>query len=194
MKNMLTGAGISLCDAGREAVPANDSDTHCGAIDETDTVPTMNAAMAAAPALFAPYQNCCRALSEDLTLTQLEQRVVFLVLAVASGCYYDEVASGEGACTASETFRKIVPAIRHGNPLADARLRTLVSFTRAMFIHRGRPSEHEVRTFLHAGYREENILDIILAITANTLDSYTSHVFHAKAGGPTRSLQQGVTA
>ncbi len=42
-------------------------------------------AMAGAPALFAPYQNCCRALSQDLTPTQFEQRVVFLVLAVASG-------------------------------------------------------------------------------------------------------------
>ncbi|WER50283.1 hypothetical protein CupriaWKF_32330 [Cupriavidus sp. WKF15] len=185
MKNMLAGAGISLCDAGREAVPANDSDTHCEAIDKTDTVSTMNAAMAVAPSLFATYQNCCRAMSQDLTLTQLEQRVVFLVLAVASGCNYDELASGDGTCTANETFRKIVAAIRHGKPLADARLRALVSFTRAMFIHRGRPSEHEVKTFLHAGYREENILDIILAIAANTLDSYTCHVFNAKASGST---------
>uniref|UniRef100_UPI003F499B1D carboxymuconolactone decarboxylase family protein n=1 Tax=Cupriavidus yeoncheonensis TaxID=1462994 RepID=UPI003F499B1D len=185
MENLLADVGTSPCDAGWEAVPANDSDTHCKAIDKTVTVPTMHTAMAVAPALFATYQNCCRALSQDLTLTQLEQRVVFLVLAVASGCNYDEQASGDGASTASETFRKIVAAIRHGKPLADARLRALVSFTRSMFIHRGRPSEHEVKTFLHAGYREENILDIILAIAANTLDSYTSHVFNARASGST---------
>jgi len=184
MRTMLARAGISLCVAEQETVPANDSDPGCEAIDETGAVPTINAAMAAAPALFAPYQNCCRAMSQDLTLTPLEQRVVFLVLAVASGCNYDEVASGEGACTASETFRKIVAAIRHGKPLADARLRALVTFTRAMFIHRGRPSEHEVKSFLHAGYRDENILDIILAIAANTLDSYTNHLFRAKASAP----------
>ncbi|KWR75611.1 carboxymuconolactone decarboxylase family protein [Cupriavidus sp. IDO] len=182
MKNMLAGTGISLRVAGRETAPANDSDTRCKAIDETNVVPPMNAAMAGVPALFATYRNCCRALTQDSTLTPLEQRVVFLVLAVASGCNYE--ASDEGACTASETFRKIMVAIRAGRPLADARLRALVSFTRTMFIHRGRPSEHEVKTFLHAGYREENILDIILAIAANTLDSYTSHVFRAKVNGP----------
>ena len=186
MKNMLADSGISLCVAGRETVPANDSDTRREAIDETDAVPPMNAAKAGASALFATYRNCCRALSQDSTLTPLEQRVVFLVLAVVSGCNYE--ASDEDACTASETFRKIVAAIRAGRPLADARLRALVSFTRTMFIHRGRPSEHEVKTFLRAGYREENILDIILAIAANTLDSYTSHVFHSKASGPALSV------
>ena len=184
MKSMLADEGISLCVAGRETVPANDDKTHCEVIDEMNAVPTKNAAMVAAPALFASYQNCCRAMSQDLTLTQLEQRAVFLVLAVSSGCDYDEVTSSEVACNADGTFRKIVATIRHGKPLADARLRALVGFTRAMFIHRGRPSEHEVKTFLHAGYSEENILDIILAIAANTLDSYTSHVFHAKSGEP----------
>jgi len=184
MKNMLAGAALSLCAVDQETVPANDSDTRREAIDEADDVATTNAAMAAAPALLATYQNCCRALSQDSTLTPLEQRVVFFVLAVASGCSYDRVASGESACTSGETFRKIVMAIRAGKPLADVRLRALVGFTRAMFIHRGRPSEHEVKTFLHAGYCEENILDIILAIAANTLDSYTSHVFPAKISGP----------
>lgn len=185
---MLDGTGLSLCVAEHEIVPANDSDTRCEAIDETDAIPTTNAPMAAAPALFATYQICCRALSQDSTLSPLEQRVVFLVLAVASGRNYDRAASGEAACIASETFGKIVAAIRAGKPLADARLRALVSFTRAMFIHRGRPSEHEVKTFFHAGYCEKNILDIILAIAANTLDSYTSHVFHSKASGPALSV------
>jgi len=187
MKNMLAGAGISLCVAGGETVPANDSAPRCEAIEETDAVPTRNTAMAGTQALFTTYQNCCRTLSQDLTLTQLEQRVVFLVLAVASGCSYDR-ASGEGTSTANEAFRKLVAAIRAGKPLADARLRALVTFTRAMFIHRGRVSEHEVKTFLHAGYSEENILDIILAIATNTLDSYTSHVFHAKASRPALSV------
>jgi len=172
MKNTLADTGLLLCVRGQQTVSDDDCDAHFSEIDETDSVPTMNAANAAAPALFAPYQNCCRALSQDLTLTQLEQRVVFLVLALAIGRNCDEVASGEGASTGSETFRKIVAAIRHGKPLADARLRALVSFTRAMFIRRGRPSEHDVKTFLHTGYCEENILDIILAIAANTLDSY----------------------
>jgi alkylhydroperoxidase family enzyme len=187
MKNMLARAGISLRDVGRETVPANDSDSPCETNDGTDTVPTMSGAMAAAPPLFAAYQNCCRALSQDLNLTHLEQRVVFLVLAVASGCS-DDGASGEGAYTASETFGKVVAAIRAGKPVVDARLRALVTFTRAMFIHRGRLSEHEVKTFLHAGYSEENILDVILAIAANTLDSHSSHVFRAKARGPALSV------
>ncbi|AQV92553.1 hypothetical protein BJN34_01430 [Cupriavidus necator] len=188
MKHMPSGTGRSPCVAEHETVQANGSDTVCEAIDGTDAIPTTNATMAAAPVLFATYQNCCRALSQDSTLTPLEQRVVFLVLAIASGSNYDRVASDDVACIASETFRKIVAAVRAGKPLADARLRALVSFTRAMFIHRGRPSGHEVKTFLHAGYREENIFDIILAIAANTLDSYACHVFHAQAGRPALSV------
>ncbi|AQV92548.1 hypothetical protein BJN34_01400 [Cupriavidus necator] len=176
------GVGFSPCITELVATPAGH------AVNETDALPAMNATMAGAPALAAVYQNCYSALRKDSTLTVLEQGVVLFVLAAASGCNYDVVTYGEAGNAVSSTFRKITAAIRAGKPLTDARLRVLVSFTRAMFIHRGRPSDYEVKTFLNAGYREENIQDIILAIATNTLSAYTSHVFHAQADASAREV------
>jgi alkylhydroperoxidase family enzyme len=36
----------------------------------------------------------------------------------------------------------------------------------------------DLAAFLHAGYSEKNVLDIILAIAVKTISNYSNHVMH----------------
>jgi alkylhydroperoxidase family enzyme len=43
---------------------------------------------------------------------------------------------------------------------------------------RGRPSKADVAASLAAGYSEQQILELILAISVKTLSNYSNHLFH----------------
>ncbi len=57
------------------------------------------------------------------------------------------------------------------------KLRALSTFTRTMFITRGRPSAEDVELFLKAGYSERQVLEIILALAVKTMSNYSNHLF-----------------
>ena len=68
--------------------------------------------------------------------------------------------------------------MRDDKPIPDERLAALAQFTRTMFHSRGNPSPDEVEAFLAAGYREQHILQIVLAMAVKTLSNYSNHVNH----------------
>ena len=76
--------------------------------------------------------------------------------------------------------KEITNAIRDGKTIGDAKLQTLSAFTREMFVTRGRPSKDSVQSFLHAGYSEKQILEIILALAVKTLSNYSNHIFNTE--------------
>jgi alkylhydroperoxidase family enzyme len=45
---------------------------------------------------------------------------------------------------------------------------------------RGRPVEAEVKEFLKAGFKEEQILEVVLAIAVKTISNYANHLFNTK--------------
>jgi len=51
------------------------------------------------------------------------------------------------------------------------KLRALSTFTRTIFITRGRPSAEDVELFLKAGYSERQVLEIILALAVKTMST-----------------------
>jgi hypothetical protein len=46
-----------------------------------------------------------------------------------------------------------------------------------MVYKRGIPSEEDVQKFLKAGYSEQHLMSIILAISVKTISNYVNHVF-----------------
>jgi alkylhydroperoxidase family enzyme len=60
--------------------------------------------------------------------------------------------------------------------LADTRLQALRRFTAAMTEHRGWVPEHDVESFLEAGFTRENLLEVITGIAFVALSSYANHV------------------
>ena len=105
------------------------------------------------------------------SLRPKEREVVNLVVSQINGCVY---------CLAAHTLigQKFgftadqVLEIRRGRATFDAKLDALAQFVGSVAENRGKASEAETATLMEAGYTEENVVDIVLAIAGITTTNY----------------------
>lgn len=140
-------------------------------------VPNMYRAMANFPALLDAYQYGYQQIREKSGFSAIEQEILFLSISRENGCEYCVAAHSFIADAMSKVPAAVTDAIRDGTPLADARLEALRSFTQKMVASRGNPSIEDAEAFLSAGYSEEQILGVILAIGVKVFSNYTNHLF-----------------
>lgn len=114
---------------------------------------------------------------KDSGFSPVEQEVVFLTISVLNGCEYCAAAHSFIADKMSKVPSEVTDAIRNGEEIPDAKLSALSEFTRVLFEKRGNPSREEAQAFLAAGYKEKQILEIILALAVKTLSNYPNHIF-----------------
>lgn len=164
------------------------------AVAQVGFLPNMYAGMANSPGLLETYLTGYDALRKGTRFTPPEQEVIFLTISRENGCTYCVAAHSVIADHFSKVPVEVTDAIRDGAPFPDAKLAALSKFTRIMVASRGLPKKAEVVEFLRAGYKEQHILDIILAIAVKTLSNYSNHLFHtpvdekfaARAWSPTQ--------
>lgn len=143
-------------------------------------VPNMYAAMVNVPALLNTYQHGYGKFRAESGFTGVEQEVIFLAISRFNGCHYCMAAHSFVADAMTKVPTEITDAIRDGRPIADAKLEALRSFADAMTDSRGSPTPEQAQAFLAAGYTEQHILGIILAISVKVISNYTNHIFHTE--------------
>ncbi len=70
----------------------------------------------------------------------------------------------------------VLAAVRSGTPLPDNKLQSLSSFVQAMAEARGNPGKPVVDAFLAAGYGEQQVLGVVLAIACKTFSNFVNHL------------------
>src|SRR5215831_18176236 len=112
------------------------------------------------------------------SLSPAEQQLVMLAVSEANDCEYCVAAHS----TLAKRFAKVDPALvaatRRREPLADAKLDALVTFTRKVVEQRGLLTEAEVAAFLEAGYTKAQVLEVLLGVGMKTFNNYVDHIAH----------------
>lgn len=67
-------------------------------------------------------------------------------------------------------------ALRSGGTLPDSKLQAIAVFTEAMVLSRGNPGRAAVDAFVAAGFAEQQILGVVLAIACKTFSNYVNHL------------------
>jgi len=147
-----------------------------GAQQSLGFVPNMYAGMARLPAVLSTYLHGYEQFRSGSGFESPEQEVVFLVISRENGCGYCTAAHSMLAENMSGVPAAVVQAVRDNQPIPDARLAALAEFVKCMFHTRGRPSPGDVQKFLDAGFQEQHILAIVLALAVKTLSNYCNHV------------------
>ena len=134
------------------------------------------------PNIYATFAHSDTALGDYLafenrksSLGLLEREVVNLVASQINGCAY---------CLAAHTVigQKVgftpeqVLEIRRGRAKFDDKLDALARFVHAVVENRGKVSDLQTATLLDAGYTEENIVDIVMAISGITTTNYLHNI------------------
>ena len=137
-------------------------------------VPNLLGVLAAAPSALAAYLRVSTALRVS-SLSAIEQQVVLLAVSAEHECEY--CMSAHSAIAASvEMPPEVLDALRHGQPLPDARLETLRQTTEAMVKARGWLTQDQVDQFLAAGFTPPQLLEVIVGVAQKTISNYTNHL------------------
>jgi uncharacterized peroxidase-related enzyme len=141
-------------------------------------VPNMYRTMANSPGYLSTYVHGYKAFRENSGFTPQEQEVVFLVLSRENNCDYCTAAHSMLADKVSKLDAGSLDAVRAGKAIADVKLNVLAEFARHVHDTRGMITRDSANTFLSAGYTEQQILEVVLAISVKILSNYSNHIFH----------------
>jgi uncharacterized peroxidase-related enzyme len=148
-----------------------------GAKKRMGMIPNMYTRMANSPGAFETYLYGYDRFRKDSGFSPAEQEVILLTISAENGCEYCVAAHSVIADTSSKVPRDVTDAIRSGKAISDTRLRAVSELTRAIVATRGRPRGEDVAPFLSAGYTEQQVLEIVLAVAVKTISNYVNHLF-----------------
>ena len=140
----------------------------------------MYANMANVPAVLDTYLHGYGLFREQAGFAPQEQEVVFLAISSSNHCEYCVGAHSMIADKMSGVPADVLKAIREGMEIPDAKLAALDTFTRIMVKKAGNPSKEDIADFHEAGYDDNAILGIVLAISVKIISNYSNHLFATK--------------
>ena len=155
-----------------ETAPADSADLLRDLQDAVGFIPNIYATFAASPAALEALMSVNSAFGRS-GFSAAECEVISLTVSIFNECSYcvaGHSVFGRSAGLSSET----IEAIRSDRPLSDLRFEALRSLTREVLAKRGAVSEVELLTFLQAGFRPEQFLDLLVGIAAKMMTNFAS--------------------
>ena len=140
-------------------------------------IPNMYKHMVNAPHMLENYLYGYDKFRTESGFTPAEQEVVFLTISRENSCHYCVAAHSFMADKVSGVPTEVTDAIRDGSEIRDDKLRALSNFSRSFVNKRGWVERSEINDFLAAGYTEEHVLSILLAVSVKTISNYANHLF-----------------
>ena len=112
------------------------------------------------------------------SLSSAEQQLVMLAVSEANDCGYCVAAHSTHAKRMVKVDPALIDAVRCREPLPDAKLDALVTFTRKVVEQRAIVADGDVAAFLKAGYTRAQVLDVLLGVGMKTFNNYVDHIAH----------------
>ena len=160
-----------------ETAPASSRPLLQGIKQAFGFVPNLFAVFAESPAALQGALAMGEAFSKS-SLTPVEQQLVALAVSEANDCAFCMAAHSTLAKRVAKADPALVAAARSREPLSDAKLDALVSFTRKVVEQRGSVAESDVAAFLAAGYANAQVIEVLLGVGMKTFNNYVDHIAH----------------
>ncbi len=138
-------------------------------------IPNLFAAFSNSPILLEGYLGLDATYSKA-TLSPAERQLVLLAASVVNECVYCTAAHSTVAKGMLKVPAAVVAAVRAGQPVADAKLNALVILTCELVVGRGHVATATIQSFLDAGYRSDQIGEVLIGVALKTISNYTNHL------------------
>ncbi len=137
-------------------------------------VPNIAGIMAESPVLIGAFVNLFQKVHAG-TFTEAQIQTLLLTNAVTNACtwavaFHTALALNEGLTSAD------VEAIREGRQPADHRHAALSALTKTAIEKRGHLDEHDVSAFIAAGFRRDQVLEVLAVAAASTMTNYVGSI------------------
>ena len=138
-------------------------------------IPNMFGTFANSPILLEGYLGL-EGVFEKGSLTGAERHLVLLAASIENECDYCVAAHSTVLKKFLHVPAEVVSAVRSNLPLPDPKSNALVALTREMVVKRGRVEAQTIENFLAAGYRKDQILEVLIGVALKTISNYTDHI------------------
>jgi uncharacterized peroxidase-related enzyme len=142
-------------------------------------IPNLMATFANSPVVLEGYLAMDAAFQKG-SFTPGEQQIILLAASVENKCNYCMAAHSTIAKGFLNVAADTISAIRKNTPVADKKLDSLVNLTREIVRERGHVKPATVTAFLAAGYRKEQVMELLLGVALKTVSNYLDHISPAE--------------
>lgn len=147
------------------------------ALKNNGFLPNLIGVLANSPEALAFYQEVGK-LNGNTSLSACEREVVQIIAAKTNAC---------GFCVAGHTKLATLKKLLSDNAIAasravdaqafeDAKLSALADFTIAVMADKGAVSDAALAAFFHAGYSQQQAVEVVLGVALATLCNYTNNL------------------
>ena len=143
-------------------------------------IPNVYAFIAYSPVALKSYLHFTR---EKTSLTDKEAEAIYLATSQVNECLYCLSAHTFMAKAIGFTEDQIIE-LRKGKVTFDSRLNVLTALTREIVEKRGKIGEENLKNFYAAGYKNENLVDVILLISQVMVTNFVNNITHNKIDFP----------
>jgi AhpD family alkylhydroperoxidase len=146
-------------------------------IRKSGSIPNLMATLANSPAALEGYR-ALETVWENGSFAPRERQLILLAASVENHCSYCTAAHSTVLKTALRTPADIVFAVQHNIPVPDAKFHTVVTLVNELVRGRGYAREETIRNFIAAGYRKEQVMELLVGIALKTISNYLDHLSH----------------
>lgn len=137
-------------------------------------IPNIAGAMAESPVLISGFIGIFQKVHSG-TFTEAQIQTLLLTNAVTNACswavaFHTALALKEGLSSAD------VDAIRHGRAPAEREHAALSALTKTAIEKRGHLNDHDVNQFIEAGFRKDQVLEVLTVLAASTITNYAGNI------------------
>jgi uncharacterized peroxidase-related enzyme len=138
-------------------------------------VPNLMAIFANSPAVLQGYVALDGAF-EGGSFRPRERQLILLAASVENNCNYCTAAHSTVLKNALRTPDEIVSAVRNNKTVPDGKLNALVKLVKELVRERGYAREETIQNFIAAGYKKEQVMELLLGIALKTISNYLDHI------------------
>jgi len=137
-------------------------------------IPNLHGVMAEAPSVLEAYQQLHK-LFQETSFNKDELTVIWQTINVEHECHYC-VPAHTAVAHMMKVDAALTEALRNGEAMPTQKLQVLHDTTLAMVRNRGHLSEDEITAFYAVGYKQQQLLEIVLGLAQKVMSNYVNHI------------------
>ena len=140
-------------------------------------ISNLMAVFANSPSVLEGYR-ALEAVWEDGSFPPRERQLILLAASVENHCKYCIAAHSTVLKNQLRTPGEIVSAIRSNRRVLDTKIDALVTLVRELVRERGHVRQETIQKFIAAGYRHQQVMELLIGIALKTISNYLEHPCH----------------
>ena len=145
-------------------------------------LPNLHGVLASSPQTLKAYKTL-HGLFSNSSFNEEELTVVWQTINVENECHYC-IPAHTGIANMMKVNPELTEALRNRTPMLSEKLQVLHDFTLKVVRNRGHVTKKDLNTFYEAGYKERQVLEVILGVSQKVISNYTNHIANTPVDAP----------